>query len=312
MSSSAVKSIPNILGRNLIKRDIVFQDFGGKVYTYDDLCLRINQAKQYMLDCGIKKESLISLVTLSTTLDWVAMFFATFELGCVLIEPHDEMWYTDTRETWRQGFLDLSERSDKWGDDNTFMFSDMNDEIATGIRKGDIYNGGGFWLESFHGYDPYPISGIDNFSTEDIQAPWDVSENSLALYTSSKIGEPEWQPELHTHKDVYHKSQKVIDIFGYADKTVALTKTQGHMCAVELLVLPTFMSSEKVCEMPMPDDDVGLHGEILKTNTTLIKRRGIDIVFGVDKDLITLPDNIRILEYTGNVYGDMESLPTCL
>lgn len=302
----------NILNREIINKDIIYQDFGGKSYTYEDLCLRINQAKQYMLDCGVEKESLISLVTLSTTLDWVAMFFATFELGCVLIEPHDEMWYTDTQETWREGFLDLSARTDKWGDDNTFMFSDMNDEVATGIRKGDVYNGGGFWLESFHGYNPYPMSGIDNFSTEDVQAPWNVTENSLALYTSSQIGKEGWQPELHTHKDVYGKAEKIIDIFDYRDKVVALTKTQGHMCAVELLLLPSFMSAKKVCEMPMPDDDVGLHKDILRANSILIKKRGVDTVFGVDRNLLSIPNTIRVLEYTDNIYGDMSSLPRCL
>lgn len=304
--------MPNILNRNIINKNIIYQDFSGKKYNYYDLSLRINQAKHYMLDCGVEKESLISLVTLSTTLDWVAMFFATFELGCVLIEPHDEMWYMDTRETWRRGFLELSSRTDKWGDDNTIMFSDMNDEVATGIRKGDIYNGGGFWLESFHGYEPNPMSRIDDYPTEDVQAPWDITEDSLAMYTSSKIGEEDWQPELHTHKEVFTKSQKVISIFDYTDKTVAMTKTQGHMCAVELLLLPSFISARKVCEMPMPDDDVGLHKDILAANTILMKRRQVDIVFGVDKALLDIPDTIKILEYRDNVYGDMRSLPTCL
>jgi hypothetical protein len=125
-----------------------------------------------------------------------------------------------------------------------------------------------------------------------------------------------WTPKFHTHQEVLNKAEKVVDIFGYRDKNIALTKNHGHMSALELLIVPSMMSAKKVYELPLPDVDYGGTMDIIIAilERALIKNR-IDILFGYDEDVhsdVRIPKRTKVLRYDEHIYGDMESLPKCL
>ena len=317
MSSSAVKSIPNILGRSLIKRDIVFQDFDGKVYTYDDLCLRINQAKNVLIDYGVERESLITIIDLSTSINYLAFMFAGFELGCVLHTPLDDMWPEENRYKVLECFSEYNKRTNRWGMTNTILIHGLDEEISKGVTKRDIDSSGfGKFLMSLLPREHIPFSRIEEFSDEYNQ-PWEVTPDTLVCMTTADwnkgVG---WTPKFHTHQEVLNKAEKVVDIFGYRDKNIALTKNHGHMSALELLIVPSMMSAKKVYELPLPDVDYGGTMDIIIAilERALIKNR-IDILFGYDEDVhsdVRIPKRTKVLRYDEHIYGDMESLPKCL
>ena len=80
MSSSGVKSIPNILGRDCIRDDIIFDN-----HTKDTICFTINRIKNLLRDAGATKGDLVTISIMRVSMEHVASLFACAEMGLKII-----------------------------------------------------------------------------------------------------------------------------------------------------------------------------------------------------------------------------------
>lgn len=304
----------NILSRELINPEISFIPFGvSRPKTYKQLCSRINQAKHLLLSKGVKKQELVTVVTLTQNFDTTAILFALFELGCVTHVCCDELF---TEEVGN--FKDTTD----WrilGFDKEWRLSEMNKEVGGGYRLGDMYDGAGFQWHNAVGFCNKPLvmmdyDELDDQPTDDIQ-PWDVYEDDVC-YLVELHG---WS-RYHTHKEVLKKSRDCIDIFGYRGLKVGLVKSQHHQQAFELCTLPALMSARKVFELPVPDKEpiAEFYQPITEMSCKLIQRNGVELVWGIIPEVLEWIhqnfefENTKFVRQEGNVYGDMSSRPICL
>src|SRR6056300_997492 len=104
MNLSGVKSMQNILNRDIINKDINFISFAiGKPKTHEQLCKRINQAKNLMISKGVRKGDFVTILNLSQSFDTTAILFAIFELGCITHNSPDYLW-----ESYETHFVDTT------------------------------------------------------------------------------------------------------------------------------------------------------------------------------------------------------------
>lgn len=305
-----------MISREIINKDIVYRRFviGGE-YDYDALCKKINQAKNLLIDCGVQRESLVVVIDLTVTINYLAFVFAALELGCVLDTPEDYMWAEETRYDFLKALQELDSRIE-YGLSDILVVSALDEEIASGIKKRDVDGEFGKHLMELLPQEHISFSRIDEYSDEYCQ-PWDVYPDTLCCRTTSDWNTGDgWMPKFHTHEEVLNKSKQIIDIFGYRDKNVGLTKNHGHMSALELLIIPSMMSAKKVFELPLPDKDYGgTLNMILSIIEKSLVRDKIDVLFGFDNKIhnnMKIPPTTKVLQYDGHVYGDMESLPKIL
>lgn len=306
-----------MITREIINKDITYRKFViGEKYDYDALCKKINQAKNLMIDCGVQRESFVIVIDLTVTINYLAFVFAALELGCVLDTPEDDMWSEKTRYDVMKAISELDSRIEKYGTTDVLVVSALDEEIASGVKKRDVDGEFGKHLMELLPQEHIPFARIDEYSDEYCQ-PWEVYPDTLCCRTTGDwnkgVG---WMPKFHTHEEVLNKSKRVIDIFGYRDKNVGLTKNHGHLSAFELSIIPSMMAARNVFELPLPDKDYGGTMDIIlpMVQRSLVRDK-IDVLFGFDDKIhhnMKIPSTTKVLKYTGHVYGDMESLPKIL
>jgi hypothetical protein len=306
-----------MISREIINKNIIYRKFViAEKYDYNALCEKINQAKNVLIDHGVQRESLVTVIDLTVTINYLAFVFATLELGCVLHTPNDDMWSENTRYDMLNSFQEYALRTDKWKMTSAFVVSALDEEIASGVKKIDVDGFFGRDLMRLLPQEHISFSKIDEYGSEPNQ-PWEVYPDTLCCMTTSDwnkgVG---WMPKFHTHEEVLNKSKRVIDIFCYKDKNVGLTKNHGHMSALELLIIPSMMSAKGVFELPLLDKDYGgTMSVILPIIERSLIRDKIDVLFGFDDKIhhsIKIPSTTKVLRYDEHVYGDMKSLPKLL
>ena len=312
------------LNRDLINKDIGFIGFGETMLDYDGIAVRINRVKHALLHKGIKKSDVVIICNLSPNVDTIATLFAVAELGCVTqFMPWDDAGHGDLDLNGNVDFfLKPEDYSDNHGlsDRSTnpeFRVSDMLTEIQNGFTKGQAYGGTG---NKYHNAEPFGneviltnYSEFETYSDDDIDPPWEVTEDDLYLVVGTK------EEIRHvTQKEIVEKAKDCIDIFGYRDKKVALTKSQHHQNSFELCILPALMSARRCFEMPMPDTIMYnepnnlvtmFMDRLINTCTQMMHRHGVDLVWGVDKEYHIV--GLTYISAEGNDYMDITSRPTC-
>ena len=316
MNLSGVKSMQNILNRELINKDINFISFTiGKPKTYEQLCKRINQAKNLMISKGVSKGDLVTILNLSQSFDTTAILFAIFELGCVTTITSDYLW-----EDIETNFIDTTNYN-ILGIKKEWRWSDMNTPAWGEEKKGNLYGDAGFRWHNAKGFCNLPLeiieySELDDVSDEDVGLHFvDVDETDIC-YMSEKFG---WH-RYHTHKEVLSLSRDCIDIFGFRDKKVGMTKSQHHLQAFELCNLPALMTARKVFELPISDiiPSNEIEEYAMGLSCKLIQRNNIELVWGVHSHILEwIHKNFEFSDTVfvrpeGQIYGDMKSRPKCV
>jgi len=311
------------LNRDLINKDIGYIGFNEKILDYQGFCKRINKVKHALLDKGIKHNNLVILCNLSANIDTVATLFAVAELGCVTqFMPWDDAGHGDSDGEGKVDFfLKPEDYTTQSGRDNSqpeFRVSDMLTEVQFGFRKGQAYGGAGdkyHYAEGAFGREVIltNFSELESYPDDDIDPPWEVTEDDAFLLLGTK-----GEMVQVTQKEIVQKAQDCIDIFGYRNKKVAITKSQHHQNSFELCILPAMMSARRCFELPMPDRImynepnpmvITFMDRLRNTCTLMMKRHGVDLVWGVDEEFHV--DGLKYISAEGNDYMDITSRPTC-
>lgn len=308
----------NILNRELIRTDIRFQGFGvARPKTYEQFCHRINQVKHLLLHKGFEKGDMVGVVNLTCSFDSVSILFALFELGAITHISPDILF---DEESGLDGFTTESFAFKYHKIDREFRFTEMNDEInSNGMKatKGDLWGGAGKkWQNGPSIADSMMLieySEIDGWPIEDTQ-PWEVYENDCAILYEL-FG---WN-KFMTQGQMMTKSRNCIDIFGFRDKKVGLTKSQHHKSGWEHSILPALMSAKTVYEVPIPDREPikQFYQPITELSSKFILRYGIELVYGVNQDVKNWIDKHFDMDGVEFVdaeftYGEIFESPKCV
>lgn len=311
------------LNRDLINERIAYIGFNEKPINSAGFCKRINRVKHALLDKGIKKDQLVVICNLSANIDTVATLFAIAELGCVTqFMPWDDAGHGDSDGMGNVDFFlkpeDYTTQSGRDTSEPEFRVSDMLTEVSSGFRKGQAYGGAGdkyHFAEGAFGREVIltNFSEFEDYPDGDIDPPWEVNEDDafLLLGTKGEIVEV-------TQKEIVQKAQDCIDIFGYRNKKVGITKSQHHQNSFELCILPAMMSARRCFELPMPDRImynepnpmvITFMDRLRDACTALMKRHGVDLIWGVDDEYHV--EGLNYIISHGNNYMDISSRPSC-
>lgn len=332
----------NTLNRHLINPDIGFVGWrqsaspNKKPLTRQHLFDRINQIKHLFLIRGAKKGDFVCMMNYAADINGICTMFAAAELGLIQYATDQSVWeHKDsdgnfTRERW------MGERAD-WMHDlehplidpsrPDFRPSDMMSPMSPVLRKGDLHGGLGWEVHltgpiarkefcvvlNFDEYDQMPKDDIE---------PWEVNEDDPAFFYGYKT------EDMYTvsHKQFVEKARDCIDIFGYRDKKVAMTKSQLHHFSFELNILPSLMSAYRVFEVPLIYHNVpnpsAVEIEIMQKtkdfSLKLLVKNGVELVWGTEPyqidefEKIEKLKDIKFIRYEGNDYMNFDIRPKCL
>jgi len=252
MSSSVVKSIPNILNRDYIRDDIVFDN-----HTKDTISFTINKVKNLLRDVGAEKGDLITISILHVNHWHIASIFACAEMGLKIMILDSPA----TLESLPYTKLALHGPS---------QFYIHDSEIDTT----DIY--GGLHDEMIRRYGGKAVDIRDDASTEDFHV--EVSPDDPLLLSSTSGTTKASRPILFSHKEVYGISKRNIDVFGFESSSfVCHSRNLHHASALLTSLFPALMGSQRHFNIPIGHDLSGedhllLQGYhmIRKINTTHI------------------------------------------
>jgi acyl-CoA synthetase (AMP-forming)/AMP-acid ligase II len=254
MSSSAVKSIPNILSRDCIRDDIVFDN-----YSKETISFTINRVKNLLRDAGAEKGDLITISILHVNHWHIASIFACAEMGLkimILDSPAtlESLPYTKLAlHGPSQFYIHDSEI------DTTDIYGGLHDEM---IRR--------------YGGEPVDIRHARKTYQNDFRV--DVSPDDPFLLSSTSGTTKASRPILFSHKEVYEISKRNIDVFGFEpDSFVCHSRNLHHASALLTSLFPALMGSQRHFNIPIGHDLSGedhllLQGYhmIRKINTTHI------------------------------------------
>ena len=221
MSSSAVKSIPNILGRDCIRDDIIFDN-----HTKDTICFQINRIKNLLRKQGAIKGDLVTISIMRVSIEHVASLFACAEMGLKIIILDSPA----TIESLPFTKLALHGPSQYYiydsKEDTTKIYNGLHDEMMKryGGKPIDV------WTEP---------SG-DDFNDFHV----DVSPDDPFLLSSTSGTTKASRPILFSQNEVYQISKRNIDVFEFkSDSKVVHSRNLHHASALLTSLLPGLMKA---------------------------------------------------------------------
>ena len=267
--------------QNTLNREIIHKDFHHLPMDMkrDEFLLRINRAKQQLLEWGFNQHTVNVNHLMSNTANCLAFQFASFELGMGIAIPPEAFFDTPEKgasEHWKRidrEFREFVRVNNRFPMDNTI--DDRQDIILGNIEKNKIY--GKIYMDTTeefgvrHGHYMGVIQ--DKFwkgTNEDVQ-PWEVKPDNIAwggFKTGSGWGYTDFENNIPTtdlsyDSMVFHVSHeqmldKVMSTpLDFKGKVVGVTKTLLHHNALERLILPAIIQSGRIVDMPIPDYHLG-------------------------------------------------------
>jgi len=220
MSSSAVKSIPNILGRDCIRDDIIFDN-----HTKDTICFTINQIKNLLRDAGATKGDLVTISIMRVSMEHVASLFACAEMGLKII-------ILDSPATMESlPFTKLALH----GPSQYYIHDSQEDTTK-------IYNG--LHDEMMKRYGGEPVDVRDAWKAYHSDFHIDVSPDDPFLLSSTSGTTKASRPILFSQNEVYQISKRNIDVFEFkSDSKVVHSRNLHHASALLTSLLPGLMKA---------------------------------------------------------------------
>ena len=222
MSSSVVKSIPNILNRNCIRDDIDI-DYG---YDIGYLDRNINRIKNHLIKEGVKKGDLITISILKVDVDHICSLIACAELGLVLILLDCPATIYSLPYTK----LALHGPSD--------YYICRND----GHRR--AYDGLHGKMLDMYGGKRISINDMDLSKSIDTQ-PWEVFDDDPLLLSSTSGTTKSSRPVYFSHREVMSISKRNVKVFEFEeDSKVLHSRNLHHASAMLTSLIPSLMTSK--------------------------------------------------------------------
>ena len=220
MSSSAVKSIPNILGRDCIRDDIIFDN-----HTKDTICFTINRIKNLLRDVGATKGDLVTISIMRVSMEHVASLFACAEMGLKII-------ILDSPATIESlPFTKLALH----GPSKYYIHDSQEDTTK-------IYNG--LHDEMMKRYGGEPVDVRDAWKAYHNDFHIDVSPDDPFLLSSTSGTTKASRPILFSQNEVYQISKRNVDVFEFkSDSKIIHSRNLHHASALLTSLLPGLMKA---------------------------------------------------------------------
>lgn len=269
MSSSAVKSIPNILGRDCIRDDIIFDNVDKETISFT-----INKIKNLLRDAGAQKGDLITISILIVNHWHIASIFACAEMGLKIIildspATLESLPYTKLALHGPSQFYIHDSQ-----EDTTNIYGGLHDEM---IRR---Y--GGEPVDIRHAWKTYQ----DDFYV-------DVSPDDPFLLSSTSGTTKASRPILFSHKEVYGISKRNIDVFGFEPSSfVCHSRNLHHASALLTSLFPALMGSQRHFNIPIGHDLSGEDHLLLK---------GYQMIRNINTTHIMIPNKATLIDFLETV-----------
>lgn len=211
-----------LITRDIINKDILFSDYvdhsNQQEYSYEDISIKIDFFKNYLLDIGCKKGESV-LIGYACGIDQTALIFAICELGLNFIVNDYKMLEGDIN------FIDTKSKIlmpiDYYFDiDNT---SDFKKKYISNISKRTITNS--------------ELSEYDNYEPNHLILA-DPSDIVMKCTSSGTTGTPKLVQ--HTHEFIYNISKRNEIFF---NNTVGIAYNLNHGSSLATYFLPAIISS---------------------------------------------------------------------
>lgn len=220
MSSSAVKSIPNILGRDCIRDDIIFDN-----HTKDTICFTINRIKNLLRDAGATKGDLVTISIMRVSMEHVASLLACAEMGLKII-------ILDSPATIESlPFTKLALH----GPSKYYIYDSQEDTTK-------IYNG--LHDEMMKRYGGEPIDVRDAWKSYHNDFYVDISPDDPFLLSSTSGTTKASRPIVFSQNEVYQISKRNVDVFEFkSDSKIIHSRNLHHASALLTSLLPGLMKA---------------------------------------------------------------------
>ena len=225
MSSSVVKSIPNILGRDILRDDLEWVTDINRTHDKAYLVRQVNRIKNKLIKSGVQKGDKITISLLQVDDLHVASIIACAELGLVLFlldSPATEESLPYTKVALHgptQWYISI-------GDSGRMAYGGLHGKLL------DRYCG-----------QQIDILDMDMNVMTDTQPSWWTVEDTDPLLLSSTSGTTKpSRPIMFSHKEVMEISKRNINVFGFDEtSSVCHSRNLHHASAMLTSLVPSLM-----------------------------------------------------------------------
>lgn len=272
MSSSAVKSTPNILGRDCIRDDIIFDN-----HTKDTICFTINRIKNLLRDAGATKGDLVTISIMRVSMEHVASLLACAEMGLKII-------ILDSPATIESlPFTKLALHGP-----SKYYIHDSREDTTK------IYNG--LHDEMMKRYGGEPVDVRDAWKAYQNDFHVDVSPDDPFLLSSTSGTTKASRPILFSQNEVYQISKRNVDVFEFkSDSKIIHSRNLHHASALLTSLLPGLMKAH--------DHGSFAIGHDLSQDEDDDVMRGLYDLFQYPPSHIMIPNKVELMNFLESFSG---------
>lgn len=262
-----------IIDRNIINKDLFINDM-----NQEEFFILINRFKHMLLQSGVRKGEVTTIVIPKAGPLQFAAMFACLELGLPLWQNSETLWGMDDKTI---EFIDNMSPEDK---------SKLPVNRITFFTKQS---------ESFHKkffnnwelcWDKLILSCRNYMRVQDLPEeyddihPWTVDETDTAFIRSENFWKQEDDPFTYiSHKESIEHSLPFVET--YRDKRVGISLSYHHHNAWERNILPTFMSSNVIQPLVLISPNLyGSRAATVSAKRYMSKLLGVDIMYSAESD----------------------------
>jgi len=225
MSSSAVKSIPNILNRDVLRDDLEWATDPNRTHDKDYLVRQVNRIKNKLIKSGVEKGDKITISLMQVDDLHVASIIACAELGLVLF------------------LLDSPATEESLPYTKVALHGPTQWYISQGDSGRITYDGlHGKLLDRYCGQQ-IDILDMDVNVVVDTQPSWWTVEDTDPLLLSSTSGTTKpSRPIVFSHREVMEISKRNVNVFDF-DETSAIGHSRNlhHASSMLTSLIPSLM-----------------------------------------------------------------------
>lgn len=225
MSSSAVKSIPNILNRDTLGDDLEWVIDPSRTHDKDYLVRQINRIKNKLIKSGVQKGDKITISLLQVDDLHVASIIACAELGLILF------------------LLDSPATEESLPYTKVALHGPTQWYISAGDSGRMTYGGlHGKLLDRYCGQQ-IDILDMDMNVVKDTQPSWWTVDDTDPLLLSSTSGTTKpSRPVMFSHREVMEISKRNVKVFNFDEtSSVGHSKNLHHASAMLTSLIPSLM-----------------------------------------------------------------------
>ena len=267
-----------IIDRNIINKDLFINDM-----NQEEFFILINRFKHMLLQSGVRKGEVTTIVIPKAGPLQFAAMFACLELGLPLWQNSEALWDMDDKTI---EFIDnmSPENKSKLPVNRIAFFTERSIEF----HKKFFNNWDLYWNKLIISCRNYlRVQDLPN-EYDDIH-PWSVDETDTAFIQSQNFWKQEVNPFTYiSHKESIEHSLPFVET--HRNKRVGITMSYHHYSAWERNILPAFMSSKVILPLTIISPDLYGHRTATQffTKRDMSKLLAVDIMYSAESDAMEM------------------------